>query len=132
MRRTALLGLALLVGTVTSLEAQDTVVIQQFKCDINEIESLRAQADTIWIPVADELVSEGKFQYVQVLERDMGDEWNVLWYYRAADMETYRAATEEWGVRVEDRFPVANAMYNRDCPEYTQYSYRSVSHTGNE
>ena len=132
MRRTALLGLALLVGTVTSLEAQDTVVIQQLKCDINEIESLRAQADTIWIPVADELVSEGKFQYVQVLERDMGDEWNVLWYYRAADMETFRAASEEWGVRVEDRFPGANAMYNRDCPEYTQYSYRSVSHTGNE
>ena len=132
MRRIVLLGLALLVGTVTSLEAQDTVVIQRFKCDLNEIESLRAQADTIWIPIADELVSEGKFQYVQVLERDMGDEWNVLWYYRAADMETFRAAYEEWLVRVEDRFPGANAMYNRDCPEYTQYSYLSVSHTRNE
>ena len=132
MRRTTLLGLALLLGTVASLKAQDTVVIQQFKCDINEITSLRAQADTIWIPVANELVSEGKFQYVQVLERDMGDEWNVLWYYRAADVETFRAAFEEWGLRVEDRFPGANAMYNRDCPEYTQYSYVSVSHTGND
>ncbi len=132
MRRTTLLGLALLLGTVASLKAQDTVVIQQVKCDINEITSLRAQADTIWIPVANELVSEGKFQYVQVLERDMGDEWNVLWYYRAADMETFRAAFEEWFIRVEDRFPGANAMYNRDCRESTQYSYVSVSHTGND
>ncbi len=126
---TAILIGVLLVLTAGDAHGQDTVVIEYGKCDIMKVNALRQQADSLWLPVAQQLVAEGKFMYVQVLEAEMADEWNIVWYYRAKDYDTFWSAYQEWGTRVSAMHPDAGQAYNQHCPEWRRFSYKSTVHT---
>ncbi len=130
MRSTAaILGGALLLLLAGEARGQDTVVIESGKCDIMKIDALRQQADSLWLPVAQELVAEGKFMYVQVLEAELADEWNIVWYYRAKDYDTFWSAFQEWGARVSAVHPDAGQEYNEHCTEWRRFSYKSTVQT---
>ena len=113
----------------SAAQGQDIVVIEYGKCDGTKMAELRQQADSVWFPTLQELVKEGQFTYAQVLEADMADEWNVVWYYRAKDYDTFWSAYEEWGKRVVEKYPEAWMEYNEHCPEWRRFSYKSTVQT---
>ena len=129
MTRLLTITLCSAILLAVEVKAQETVVLEYGKCDIMKIDDLRQQADSVWFPTAQELVKEGKFSYVQVLEAEMADEWNVVWYYRAKDYDTFWSAYQEWGNRVTAKHPEAGWEYNHNCPEWRRFSYTSTVQT---
>ncbi len=126
----ALLAVLLLAFPATTIAQEAPVVVLQFwKCDGLALADLRASSDSIWIPLAQELVNEGKFDIVQMLETGYGDEWNVVYYYRSKDPETYFAAWEEWVARVNDRYAEELGWWFERCPEVKNFMYRSTVST---
>ena len=61
--------------------------------------------DSVWTPIAQELVNEGKLIYLQLLRHNWSDEWSFLYYYRARGIPSF---LEAWGgpvSRVRGRHP---------------------------
>jgi hypothetical protein len=128
LHRVGLSVLALcLVAQVASLAQEaPVVVLQSWKCDITALPELRAFSDSSVMTLAQELVDEGKFDFVQMLETSFGDEWNVVYYYRSRDLDTYFAAWEAWGTRINDEYAEGAAWWYELCPEVKHSMYRAT------
>ncbi len=82
-----------------------TVVFSQNKCPYENFPELNAVTDTVFAPVLDELVAEGKLLGWGVLTHAWGDEWNWNVYY---SVESHRAFLDFWSEysgRLNERHP---------------------------
>jgi len=80
-------------------------VMNQFKVPYKNVARFNVLQDSIFAPVLDEFVKEGKLQGWGVLTHAWGDEWNYNWYYVT---ENHKAFLDFWGEyvgRVNERFP---------------------------
>lgn len=105
------------------------VVLQYWKCDVLAMGELRESSETTWIPLAQELVEEGKFDFVQMLESTFSDEWSVIYYFRSPDRATYFAAWDEWVARINERFPDEATRWFERCPDVKHSMFRSTVRT---
>ncbi len=127
MRR-IVLAAALLLLVAPAAQAQ-TLVVSQNKCKFDKVGEIRAFADTAWIPIAQELVNEGKLQAAGSAFHAWGDEWNVLYWYTA---ESIAAFLEGWGElvsRANERYPDATQMFYDWCWEHRDSMYSAGAST---
>ena len=114
MKRVVLTTLALVffsLGSATAGVAQeeepsnDTVQLNFWKCDYAEFENMPQVVDSIWTPIAQESVNEGKLLYFQFLRHDFSDEWNFVLYYRTKDIPSFLDVWGEMNSRIQERYP---------------------------
>jgi hypothetical protein len=128
MRR-ILIAVGLLFIVAPAAHSQ-TLVVSQNKCKFEKMGEIRAFADTAWIPIAQELVNEGKLLAAGSAFHAWGDEWNVLYWYTA---ESVSAFLEGWGelfARSNERNPDAMQMFSDWCWEHKDSMYSSGEMTG--
>ena len=132
---TALAIVFLCFSTTTTGMAQeeepsnDTVQLAFWKCDWAEFGNLAEVTDSIWTPIAQELVDEGKLLYFQLLRHNWSDEWNFVYYYRAKDIPSFLDAWGEMGSRVEERHPDFFDSFISHCSDHKDGFYTSVTQT---
>ena len=119
MRRIRILVavLALLASGYAVAQAQ-TLVLQQNKCDMGKIGELRAFVDSAFVPIAQELVNEGRIMAFQSAFHAWGDEWNVVYLYVAESIPAFLSAFGEAYSRMMERYPEAMPMMADWCFEH--------------
>lgn len=138
MRRIALATLAVVflclsaASTAVAQEEEpsnDTVVLSFWKCNYAEFANMPQVVDSIWTPIAQESVSEGKLLYFQLLRHHWSDEWNFVFYYRATDIPSFLDAWSDIFSKVQERYPDHLAWFNARCSEHKDGLYQSVTST---
>ena len=107
----------------------DTVVMNYWKCDYGAMEELIQKARDFWIPAAQELQDEGTLAYAQVMTHAWGDEWNLVFYFRSADLPAYLEAWEAWLAKLDERDPTGSEWFFARCKEHKDNIYSSVAQT---
>lgn len=128
------ISLVLFASPASLAHAQDapemsTVVMNSWKCDYGAMEKMVQKAQELWIPAAQELQDEGKLAYAQVLTHAWGDEWNLIFYFRAADVAAFLEAWESWITKVNEAEPGGAAWFFERCKEHKDGFYTSVAQT---
>ena len=109
--------------------SDDTVQLAFWKCDWAEFGNIAQVTDSIWTPIAQELIDEGKLLYFQLLRHNWSDEWNFVYYYRAKDIPSFLDAWDEIVSRVEDRHPDFYDWFDSRCSDHKDGFYTSVTQT---
>jgi hypothetical protein len=119
MRRISICAalVALLASTYAVAQAQ-TLVLQQNKCDMGKVGEIRAFVDSAFVPIAQELVNEGKIMGFHSAFHSWGDEWNVVYIYVAEDIPAFLSAFGEVFSRMVERYPEAMPMMRDWCFEH--------------
>lgn len=108
---------ALLAASYAAAQAQ-TLVLQQNKCDMAKLGEIRAFADSAWMPIAQELVNEGKLMAYHSAFHSWGDEWNVVYIYVAESIPAFLTAFGELYSRTVGRYPESVSMFQGWCFEH--------------
>ena len=112
MRRPVLMALATVFVLPLSARAQEAgeedqlprgLFVSQWMCPQSAIGDISQAFDSLWIPVQQELVNEGKMVGAGMFFHQWGDEWNVNWYRTGADRQAVFDALAETGRRVNER-----------------------------
>ena len=103
MRRLASL-LVLALSLATTADAQ-TMVFSQNKCAPDKQDQIRRATDSLWAPIAQELVNEGRLTSFGSAYHAWGDEWNVVIWYTAPSLEAFSSGFEELVRRLNQRHP---------------------------
>ena len=89
MRRIIFAVVLLCLAVPTLASAQGVLVVSQNKCQLDKQSDIRAFADSATIPIAQELVNEGKLWAAGTAYHAWGDEWNVVNWYTAETMSGF-------------------------------------------
>jgi hypothetical protein len=120
-RASLLLVLSLLLAP--SVAVSQTLVLSQNKCAPDKQGQIRQMTDSLWIPVVQELVNEGKINAAGSAYHSWGDEWNVVIWYTAKDIATFVSAFNELVARVEKRHPKLIPQFLSWCHEHKDSFY---------
>jgi hypothetical protein len=120
-RISVLLALSLLIAP--GVAAQETLVLSQNKCEPDKQGQIRQMTDSLWIPVVQELVNEGKINAAGSAYHSWGDEWNVVIWYTAKDIATFVSAFNDLVARVEKRHPKLIPQFLSWCSEHKDSFY---------
>lgn len=120
MRRLAvLLSLAISVN----VQAQGVLVVSQNKCATDKQQQIRRLQDSLWAPIAQELVNEGKLLAAGSAYHAWGDEWNVVVWYTAANHQSFFDAFDQLFGRMQQRHPTSIAQVMSWCSEHRDNIY---------
>ncbi|MFQ5530353.1 MAG: hypothetical protein ACE5FP_08395 [Gemmatimonadota bacterium] len=111
-------------------DAADVVHISSWKCDANATGTLMDDARAKLVPLAQQVIDDGSWQYFQLLIHSWGDEWNVLYYTRAPSMDDYFEGWAQYISAITDLHPDALEWFREVCPEHRDNFYRSVVYAG--
>lgn len=136
MTRTFLLG-AVLLGAAPSLASGQqfvtagTMHLSRAKCSWGVLPEIEILTDSIFVPIAQEMVEEGLMLAYGLLIHDYGDAWNVAWYTMASDRQAMFAAREELTRRQEERYPDLHFLtwFAERCHEHEDLIYTVGPHT---
>ena len=123
MRRRLLLGTILVIGAPFALNAQGILAVQENKCALDKQGQIHRMIDSLFIPIAQELVNEGKLIAVGSDYHAWGDEWNVVAWYQAQDLPTFLAAFRELTKRTNERHPDFLPQIFSWCSEHKDSFY---------
>lgn len=112
----------LLAPTFQVAQAQ-VLVVSQNKCQLEALGDIRAFADSAWVPLAQELVNEGKLIAAGTAFHAWGDEWNVVYWYTAEDIPAFLSAFSELVSRSDERYPEALKLFYGWCFEHKDSFY---------
>jgi hypothetical protein len=138
MRRIALAALAIVflcLGAASTAVAQeeepsnDTVQLAFWKCDWAEFQNFGQLVDSVYTPIAQELVNEGKLLYFQLLRHNWSDEWNFVFYYRTKDIPSFLDAWGELNSRIQERHPGYFEWFGAHCSDHKDGFYTIQTHT---
>jgi hypothetical protein len=123
MRRLPALVFLPLLLCATVLPAQGTLVVSQNKCALDKQSQVRQMTDSLWIPIAQELVNEGKLTAAGSAYHNWGDEWNVVVWYTATNVTAFHSAFTELFSRVNQRHPTLVPQFFSWCSEHKDNIY---------
>lgn len=113
-------------------EAPPILRLSFYMCNLNEIGPVMDEAESMEIPIWDELVDEGMIQSYGYFVHAWASEWNVGIYTIAESIEAVIAATEEAASRIESRYPDAGGGLNEACPFHRDGFYTLGPSTGQD
>lgn len=122
MRRIIPLTFVLAMLTTTA-RAQGTLVVSSNKCATDKQAQIRQVTDSLWLPVAQELVTEGKLMGAGSAYHLWGDEWNVIVWYTAPNVTEFLAGFSELFRRVSQRHPGLVSQFQSWCTEHRDNIY---------
>jgi len=128
-RSTLFLALVCLVAPAESFaqdsdQAPTTVVTLSWKCDIMMLGAIARETDSLTVPIAQELIDEGLLVNYGLLLHDWADEWNVVFYWTAADKAAFFSAWSEMNSRFGERHPDAPTTLTDSCTDHKDNIYR--------
>lgn len=97
-------------------EAPPVLRISFFQCHSDRIGDVMEEAESMVIPVWNELVDEGAVNSYGYFTHWWADEWNVGIYTVAPTIEAIVSAEAEAAERIEERHPDAPNTMNEACP----------------
>jgi len=121
MRRLA--SLLFLWSFVATAAHAQTLVLSQNKCALDKQDQLRRMADSLWMPIAQELVNEGKLTSVGSAYHAWGDEWNVILWYIAPTFNAFNTGFGELVSRINQRHPTLLPQFLAWCSEHKDSIY---------
>jgi hypothetical protein len=74
---------------------------------MSDMGKVNKMVDSVFSPILNGLVDEGKISGWGQLTHAWGDEWNLNFWYSAKDMDTFNAFWAEYVKRVGDKHPTA-------------------------
>jgi hypothetical protein len=113
-------------------EAPPTLRLSFYQCDLSQMGPTGEQIETMEIPIWEELVDEGMVDSYGHFFHAWASEWNVGIYTVADNIEAVLAATEEFGNRMQERHPDADAGLNQVCPSHRDGFYVFGPRTGDD
>lgn len=129
MRRLASLVLVLPLLIATPAHAQGTLVVSSNICALDKLEQLHQMTDSIFLPVAQQLVNEGRLEAAGSAYHHWGDEWNFVLWYTAKDIPTFLAAFDEAVRRVTQRDPDFITRFQTSCSRHKDSFYTTGKST---
>jgi hypothetical protein len=107
----------------TTAAAQSALVVSQNKCALDKQTQIRQMTDSVFIPIAQELVNEGKLHAVGSAYHAWGDEWNVVIWYTAPNVTTFLTSFNELISRLNQRHPTFLTQILASCSEHKDSFY---------
>ena len=136
MPRRLVLAAALLCAAPASIEGQQiveagTMHLSRAKCSWAVLDEISDLTDSIYVPIAQQMVEEGLMLAYGLLIHDYGDAFNIAWYTIASDRAAMFKARETLTQRVEERFPDLNFLvwFAERCTEHEDLIYSVGPHT---
>ena len=123
MRRVASLALTLSFLMSTAVRAQGTLVVSQNKCALDKQAQIHRLVDSVFIPIAQELVTEGKLTGAGSAYHQWGDEWNVVMWYTATNLTAFQSAFADLFGRLTKRHPTFVPQVFSWCSEHKDNIY---------
>lgn len=125
----ALVGAGLLVAPVQAQEEENpTVGVSYWKCDWAEMEELEQIADSVAVPIYQEMVDEGEIRNWEMMTHQWGDSWNVVFSITADDTPSFLEAFEEANRRMQEQHPDL-APLSEYCSDHKDNIYTLSSST---
>ncbi len=113
----------LLIGGPTLLQAQKpTIGLNYWKCNGSELGNIVQSIDSLFLPIAQELVDEGKILGFGTMTHQTGDEWNLVYYITATDAVAFMQGFQESVQRFTQRHPDAAPLTDH-CREHKDNIY---------
>ena len=108
-----------------------TMHLSRAKCSWGVLSEIELLTDSIYVPIAQQMVEEGIMLAYGLLIHDYGDGWNVAWYTMAGDRQSMFVAREELTRRQEEQYPDLNflAWFAERCHEHEDLIYTVGPHT---
>lgn len=100
-----------LAATITIAQEKEkpakpgTLVFSQNICPIENMPKLEAALDSIFAPILDKFIDEGKLFGWGVLTHAWGDEWNWNYYYIVENHRAFLDFFDEYVKRVQEQHP---------------------------
>ncbi len=135
MKRLIALAASLAIASPVALAAQDgplpgTIVLSFNKCDLSKVGDIVRMTDSAVVPIAQELVNEGKIFNYGLMTHDWGDEWNVVYYYVVESHEAFLGFWNEFVSRIQQRHPTLFGEFLSRCSEHKDNIYGHAAFTG--
>ena len=108
--------------------SQPIVVASYHQCDWNGLGDLVTQDRERTLPIFQDMVDEGMIYSAGTGVHDYGDEWNMVTWHVADDMEAAMAATEEVARRYNEAYP-GDGLFLETCPKHRDVIYGAASWT---
>ncbi|MGH7637928.1 MAG: hypothetical protein ACREOK_09775 [Gemmatimonadaceae bacterium] len=121
MRRFAI---ALAIAIASNLQAQGTLVVSQNKCANDKMQQIQQTNDSLFMPIVQELVNEGKLLGAGTAYHAWGDEWNVVVWYTATNAQAFFDAFNELFRRMQQRHPTVITQQMAWCTDHKDNIYR--------
>jgi hypothetical protein len=115
--------LLLLAASIFSTAEAQTLVASQNKCDYAKQGELQALTDSLFLPIAQEFVNEGKLNFFTSAYHAWGDEWNVVYYYVAESIPAFLEAFEGMVSVMQERHPEFVEFFWDACFEHKDSFY---------
>lgn len=102
--------------------------VRSFECGLGNLDEAVALLNGEWREIARGLVDEGRLLDYGILTHAWGDEWNLLDYYVAEDIESFHAAFGELVTRLQRRDPEGELFdeFAELCPRHKDNIYSVV------
>ncbi len=98
------------------------LVVSSFKCDWTKLGEIGRLADSLDVPIMQELVNEGKIDAFGTDFHAWADEWNYIRWHVAPSYNAFFEAWTEYGRRMQARHPNAPNILTW-CPEHKDAIY---------
>lgn len=119
----ALVPVSPLAAQATPPPRAGTLVFSQNKCPPGVVDKVNAAADSVFGPILNELVTEGKLLGWGILEHGWGDEWNWNVWYSVANHRAFLDFWQEYVRRLNQRHPGWFARYGTLCTDHKDNIY---------
>jgi hypothetical protein len=86
--------------------------------------------DSAVVPIAQELVNEGKIFNYGMLTHSWGDEWNVVYYYVVENHQAFLSFWGEFVSRIQERHPNLFSEFQARCSEHRDNIHGHSAFTG--
>lgn len=108
-----------------------TMHLSRAKCQWGGLDEISQLTDSVYLPIAQQMVEEGLMLAWGLLEHDYGDGWNIAWYTIASDRQAMFYAREELTRRVERQHPDLWFLewFGERCHEHEDLIYNVGPHT---
>ncbi len=83
------------------------LVFSQNQVKMSDVGKVNKMVDSVFSPILNTLVDEGKLSGWGQLNHAWGDEWNLNFWYSAKDIETFHKFWDEYVKRVSEKHPDA-------------------------
>ena len=88
-------------------EKPTILVFSQNKVKMADMGKVNKMVDSVFAPILNSFVDEGKLSGWGQLNHAWGDEWNFNLWYSATDTETFHKFWDEYTKHVSEKFPDA-------------------------
>lgn len=134
MHRAIILALSVAFVAPVALVAQEgplpgTIVVSYNKCDLGQVSYLTQLTDSAVVPIAQELVNEGKIFNYGLMTHSWGDEWNVVYYYVVENQDAFFSFWSEFVSRIQERHPDLFGEFQSRCSEHKDSIYGHAAFT---